>query len=75
MTFLYVGKFLLSIFVYCLLHRLMRPILQSGGYIMYTYMFHIMKYYLCCICFILLQTTSLTSVVKDLWGEEGYPQD
>jgi hypothetical protein len=31
----------------------MWPILQSGGSIMYSYMFHIMKYYFCCICFIL----------------------
>jgi hypothetical protein len=48
---------------YCLLHRLMRPIHQSWGYNMYSYIFHIMKYYLCCICFILVQTTSLTSAI------------
>jgi hypothetical protein len=57
-TFLYVGNFL-YIFVYCVLHWLMRPILQSRGCIMYSYIFHIMKYYLCCICFIFVQTTSL----------------
>jgi hypothetical protein len=28
----------------------MWPILQLGGYIMYSYMFHIMKYYFPCIC-------------------------
>jgi hypothetical protein len=59
-TFLYVGKFLLYIFVYCLLHRLLRLILQKGCCIMYYYMFHIMKYFLCCICVIFAQTTSLT---------------
>jgi hypothetical protein len=42
----------LYIFVYCLLHRLLRPILQSGGCIMYSYTFHIMKYFLYCICVI-----------------------
>jgi hypothetical protein len=31
----------------------MRPTLQSGDCIMYSYMFHIVKYYLCCICLIL----------------------
>jgi hypothetical protein len=31
--------------VYCLLHWHMWPIPQSGGYIMYSYLFHIMKYY------------------------------
>jgi hypothetical protein len=39
-----------------LLHRLKRQILQSGGCIMYSYTFHILKYYLSCICFILVQT-------------------
>jgi hypothetical protein len=65
LTFLYVGKFLLYIFVYYLLHRLLSPILQSGGCIMYSYTFHIMKYYLYYICVIFVQTTSLTSAVKD----------
>jgi hypothetical protein len=32
---------------------------------MYSYMFHIMKYYLYCIYVTVMQTTSLTSVVKD----------
>jgi hypothetical protein len=58
-------NFCCTFFVYCLLHRLLRPILQSGGCIIYSYMFHIMKYYLCCICVIVMQTTSLTSAVKD----------
>jgi hypothetical protein len=35
------------------------------GCIMYSYTFHIMKYYLCCICVIFVQTTSLTSGVND----------
>jgi hypothetical protein len=43
----------LYIIVYFLLHWHMWQILQSGGSIMYSYMFHIMKYYVCCICFIL----------------------
>jgi hypothetical protein len=54
----------LYIFVYCLLHWLMKPILQSGGYIIYSYMFHIMKYYLYCICFIFVQPTSLPQLWK-----------
>jgi hypothetical protein len=51
-AFLYVGK-ILYIIVYYLLHWQMWPTLQSGCCIMYSYMFHIMKYYFYCICIIL----------------------
>jgi hypothetical protein len=46
------------IFYYCLLHSHMCPILQSGGYIMYSYMFPIIKDY-----FVVFASTALA--VKD----------
>jgi hypothetical protein len=65
MKFLYVGKFLLYIFVYSLLHQLMRPVLPSGGlhyvliYVSYNEILPLLHLFYSC------GNTSLTSAVKD----------